>query len=76
MQFELFTSKQAFHFNITFEELNNYLSETFNSYFTQLEIQTTSYTYRFRMTSKGHLLSNKKKNDTKLVVLNNNKKKE
>ena len=76
IQFELFTPKQAFHFNVKFVELNNFLEDTFTSYFTQAEIHTTNYVYRFRITSKGRLLSNKKKNDQKLVVLSNNKKKE
>ena len=76
IQFEFFTQKQAFHSNIKFDELEEYLSKSFNDYFTQAEIQTKDYTYRFRLTSKGHLLSNKKKNNEKLVVLSNNKKKE
>ncbi|MCR5786857.1 MAG: SAM-dependent methyltransferase [Acholeplasmatales bacterium] len=36
---------------------------------------TQDYTYGYRMTSKGHLLTNKKKNNESFVVLNNNKEK-
>jgi hypothetical protein len=75
MQFELFTKTQAFHFNIEFSKLSNYLEDTFVNYFTQASIMTNEYVYGFRMTSKGHLLTNKKKASEKFVVLNNNKEK-
>ncbi len=75
MQFELFTDKQAFHFNVDFNELDSYLENTFNTYFTQAQVMTQDYTYGYRMTSKGHLLTNKKKNNESFVVLNNNKEK-
>lgn len=76
IQFELFTDKQAFHYNVSFDELINFLTDTFNTYFNQAEIETEGYTYRFKMTSKGHLLSNKKKNSASIITLSNNRKKD
>lgn len=76
IQFELFTDKQAFHYNVSFDELINFLTDTFNTYFNQAEIETEGYTYRYKMTSKGHLLSNKKKNSASIITLSNNRKKD
>ena len=76
IQFELFTDKQAFHYNVSFDELINFLTDTFNTYFNQAEIETEGYTYRYKMTSKGHLLSNKKKNLASIITLSNNRKKD
>jgi len=75
IQFELFTDKQAFHFNVSFDDLLSFLNETFCASFNQAEIETSGYTYRYRLTSKGHLLSNKKKNTVSLVTLSNNREK-
>ena len=75
IQFEMFTDKQAFHYNVELNDLEDFFTNTFNLYFTQAQVYTKDYTYGFRMTSKGHLLSNKKKNNEEFVVLNNNKKK-
>lgn len=76
IQFELFTDKQAFHYNVSFDELIIFLTDTFNTYFNQAEIETEGYTYRYKMTSKGHLLSNKKKNSASIITLSNNRKKD
>ena len=76
IQFELFTKTQAFHHNIEIDKVNEFLSNTFNEYFYQLQIESNDYTYNFRMTNKGHLLSNKKAIKKEFVTLSNNKKKE
>ncbi len=76
IQFELFSKTQAFHKNVLIEEVSKYLEEIFNAYFYQLSIETNDYTYNFKLTSKGHLLSNKKRVNNQFVTLTNNKKKE
>lgn len=76
IQFELFSKTQAFHKNILIEEVSKYLEKIFNEYFYQLSIETNDFTYNFKLTSKGHLLSNKKRANNQFVTLSNNKKKE
>ncbi len=75
IQFEFFTDKQAFHFNVGFDDLSKFIEENFNN-FSQLEITTKDYVYSFKTTKKGKLLTNKHKNNMNFVVLENNKKKE
>lgn len=76
IQFELFSKTQAFHKNILIVDVSKYLEDIFNEYFYQLSIETNDYTYNFKLTSKGHLLSNKKHVNNQFVTLTNNKKKE
>lgn len=76
IQFELFTKTQAFHKNIEIENVNSFLSEIIKESFCQISIETNDYTYNFKLTSKGHLLKNKKAVKKEFVTLSNNKKKE
>lgn len=76
IQFELFTKTQAFHKNILINEVEEFLKDLFESDFYQLSIETNDYIYNFKLTSKGHLLSNKKRVQNQFVTLSNNKKKE
>ncbi len=76
IQFELFTKTQAFHKNIEIDNVNSYLSEIIKESFCQISIETNDYTYNFKLTSKGHLLKNKKAVKKEFVTLSNNKKKE
>ncbi len=76
IQFELFTKTQAFHKNIEIENVNSFLSDIIKESFRQISIETNEYTYNFKLTSKGHLLKNKKAVKKEFVTLSNNKKKE
>ncbi len=76
IQFELFTKTQAFHKNIEIENVNSFLSDIIKESFCQISIETNDYTYNFKLTSKGHLLKNKKAVKKEFVTLSNNKKKE
>ena len=75
-QLSLFTEKQAFHTNLDNLELESKFNELFASSFSIAEIFTDEYIYGYRMTSKGKLLSNKRKNNELIQVLDHNKKKE
>lgn len=76
IQFELFTKTQAFHKNIEIENVNSLLTDIIKESFCQISIETNDYTYNFKLTSKGHLLKNKKAVKKEFVTLSNNKKKE
>lgn len=61
-QVSLFTDKQAFHKNYSSIEINNQIIELF-TYFSNLEIFTADFVYGYRLTKKGKLLTNKRKNN-------------
>lgn len=75
IQLALYTSKQVFHENIKEEELEIKLNELMSIYFNVAELETTDYVYGYRITNKGRLLTNKRKNNQTFVVLEHNKKK-
>ncbi len=76
IQFEFYTDKQAFHYNVEFNSLKNFIEEYFSLYFMQAEVVTSKTIYSFKETKKGKILTNKRQNDMNFVVLENNKKKE
>lgn len=75
IQISIFTDKQVFHKNYTDEAINQAIIELLESDFNNLELHTNDYLYNFRVTSKGKILSSKKKNTQVLVSLDHNKKK-
>ena len=73
-QIEMFTVTQVFHKN--YDETNIILAmEELMSLFNQAEIWTTIYYYAFKITSKGKVLSNKKKCITNILPEGHNKEK-
>ncbi len=77
LQFSLFSQKQVFHSNYSDDEINNKIIELLETEFNNLELTTDSYIYSYRITSKGKVLSNRKKTDNKsLVTLEHNRKKQ
>ena len=73
-QIEMFTVTQVFHKN--YDENNIILAmEELMSLFNQAEIWTTLYYYAFKITSKGKVLSNKKKCITNILPEGHNKEK-
>ena len=75
-QVELLTDKQAFHYNYNLDNVKERLEEIFNMYFYQASFWSNEYNYNYRMTDKGHLLQNKKKETNKFVTVSHNAKKE
>ena len=67
LQLSLFTDKQVFHHNYTESEINEKIIELLENDFNNLELTTNSYLYSYRITSKGKVLSNKKKLDNTLI---------
>ena len=64
MQFESFTSTQAFHENVDIDEIANKIVELLTYKFRQAEIFTQEYIYGIKISSKGKVLHNKRKNDS------------
>jgi len=76
IQLSLFTDKQVFHSNYSLEDINNRIIELLESYFNNLELTTDSYIYSYRITSKGKVLSNRKKTNNTLIDISHNRKKQ
>ena len=62
IQLSLFTNKQVFHSNYNDNEINKKLEELLNEEFFICELKTNEYIFSYRITSKGKLLTNKRKN--------------
>ena len=75
IQLSLYTSKQVFHSNYSDLEINNKLEELLNNDFNICELKTIEYIYSYKITSKGKLLSNRRKNTEVTMVETHNKKK-
>ena len=75
IQLSLFTSKQVFHTNYSDEEINDKINELLENEFFICELNNNEYTYSYRYTSKGKLLTNRRKNTNSFVVEAHNKKK-
>jgi len=75
IQVSLFTEKQAFHKNYKDEEINNVIIDLLENNFNNLELFTKDFVYGYRISSKGKVLSNKRKNETNFAELNHNKEK-
>lgn len=73
-QLELFSKTQAFHKNYSQDEIIDGIEENMK-HFRQAEIWTKEYYYGFKVTSKGRLLSTKKKCQTSIAPTIHNKEK-
>ena len=76
IQLSLFTDKQVFHSNYNEEDINDKIIELLETEFNNLEITTSDYIYSYRITSKGKVLNNRRKNNEILKVEDHNKKKQ
>lgn len=75
-QFEFFTKTQAFHENVAKNELAEKISLLLQSDFRQCELFTPDYIYALKISSKGRLLHNRRKNTDKTqVFLSHNREK-
>jgi len=77
LQFASYTAKQVFHKNLNEDEAKKLIVSLLETEFNNLELITNEYTYSYRITSKGKVLSNRKKNAEPLVMVSvdHNKKK-
>ncbi len=75
-QFESFTKTQAFHENVTSNELRDKICNLLTDTFRQTEIFTDSYVYGIKISSKGKVLHNRRRNnDVKSIAQNHNREK-
>lgn len=71
----MFTKTQVFHKNFDEESAKDFLVSCLENDFNNLELFTKDYVYSYRITSKGKLLSNRRKSNEDFLVLSHNKKK-
>lgn len=76
LQVSLFTKTQVFHENLQDNKVIPYFEKIMNEYFLQCEIFTEDFIYGFKVTNKGKILTNKRKNLTFVEVKNHNKEKQ
>ena len=77
IQVSLYTSKQVFHKNLNDDDFNSYVKVLLDDYFNIAEFVTNDYIFGYRITSKGRVLSNKRKNNRNdIVVVSHNKTKD
>ena len=74
IQVSLFTDKQVFHKNYNDLEINNVIIDLLENNFNNLELTDEVFTYGYRITSKGKILTNKRKNDNKFIEITQNNK--
>lgn len=75
-QVSLFTEKQVFHKNYKINEINDVINEYFIKYFLNMELFSIDKICSYKITSKGKLLTNvRKNNEVSLVNVEHNKKK-
>ena len=75
-QFESFTKTQAFHENVTSENLCDKICGLLENTFRQAEIFTDEYVYGIKISSKGKVLHNRRKNvDVKKDASSHNREK-
>lgn len=74
-QFSFYTQQQVFHKNILQKELNSFLNQQLEQSFNCLEVVSKNYSYSYRVTKSGKVLSNKKKIQEQFVSLEHNKSK-
>jgi SAM-dependent methyltransferase len=76
LQLACYTDKQVFHKNLRSEEVSLEIIRLLTEEFNNAELYTKDYIYSYRITSKGKVLSNKRKSkEVSLVPLSHNKKK-
>ncbi|MDE7263530.1 MAG: SAM-dependent methyltransferase [Anaeroplasmataceae bacterium] len=75
IQVSLYTNQQVFHENIMLEDVEAYLAKLLEEQFNSLELITKDFSYSYKITSKGKLLTNRRQQQNDFVVLEHNKKK-
>ena len=76
IQVSFFTKQQVYHQNIKLEEVSSFLNQQFNVNFKSLELFTEDFIYYYKITSKGKLLTNRKKKQNEFLVIEDNKNKQ
>lgn len=76
LQFATYTDKQVFHKNLQGIDVKIEIIRLLSDEFNNAELITNEYIYSYRITSKGKVLSNKRRNkEISLVPISHNKKK-
>lgn len=76
LQLASYTEKQVFHKNLEENEIKNAIISLLENEFNNAELITSEYIYSYRITSKGKVLSNRRKAQMESIVpLSHNKKK-
>lgn len=75
-QITYYTSSQVFHTNVCEEELNTSLNAMLEEMFLDAQVVTEEFTYFYRITKKGTLLTNRKAVHTEMIIPEHNRKKE
>ncbi len=78
IQLAMYTKTQVFHSNYAIDELFKVLKDLLENDFNNLELTTNEFIYSYRVTSKGRLLTNRRKNTNSQVLnvnIGHNKKK-
>jgi len=76
IQLSLYTEKQVFHKNYDDSNINLEIINLLENEFNNAELFTDDYVYGYRISSKGKVLSNKRKNNQELVTISHNKEKQ
>ena len=76
LQLATYTDKQVFHKNLKEDEISDEIIRLLENEFNNAEITTEEYIYSYRITSKGKVLSNRRKTkEVSIVPISHNKKK-
>lgn len=77
IQISYYTKTQVFHENIKLECINEKFNDLLLNVFNCLEVLDEKYTYGYRITNKGKILTNKRENkNLNIINLDHNKKKQ
>lgn len=76
IQMSLYTDKQVFHYNYDDTQLTFEIVKLLENNFNNMELFTSDYVYGYRISSKGKVLTNKRKNNETLVNVEHNKTKD
>ncbi len=71
-QLTCFTQKQVFHFNLDANNLLTEMERLMNENFNQCEVYTKNTIYGYKLTSKGKILTNVRKNTENIEIGTNN----
>ena len=75
IQLAMYTKTQVFHNNYTEDMFASEITRLLENDFNNLELTTPEFIYSYKVTSKGKLLTNKRRNNNLVTIKDHNKKK-
>ena len=75
IQLAMYTKTQVFHTNYSEDEFKIEIAKLLESEFNNLELTTCEFIYSYKVSSKGKLLTNRRKNNNLVTIKEHNKKK-